>query len=413
MPRRIAAQSNVGAVDAIDERIAARSPLDGFDSGAGQEPKLHQAFGQFVWQIETVNYGALILPEVRESSPVVETHLQATVYRLSRRDGGIREISAPDATLSFVTVTLMAQAYTPRQAIRQAQITPQLLRAWQRSNLVPSDRAFTAEDLAMLRGLAGLHRAGVRGKRMASVLAWIETKFGSLAVIRDARIVHRGRRSFLKLPGQEVELLSGQLRLRFDSPAAVEFAAANAEDGLRQRRREAEQWFQRGLELEQAGSPVDEVIAAYRKAVELDERSAGAFVNLGTIYFNARMWRECEKYYRKAIDADPNYALAHFNLANLYDERGLREQALVHYEQALRLKPSYADAHYNLALLFQGLGQTMKALKHWKTYLRLDPSSSWAAIARREIRKLQESALVEGAKKGPPETRKGKGASAG
>lgn len=323
------------------------------------------------------------------------------------------EISGSGATLSFVTVTLMAQAYTPRQAIRQAQITPQLLRAWQRRNLVPTDQVFTAEDLATLRGLAGLHRAGLRGKRMAIALEWIQAEFGSLAVIRDARIVQRGRRSFLKLPGQEVELLSGQLRLRFDSAAAVQFAATDAEDDLRQRRREAEQWFQRGLELEQNGAPIDEVISAYRKAVELDERSAGALVNLGTIYFNARMWRECEKCYRKAIEADPNYALAHFNLANLYDERGLREQALVHYEQALRLKPSYADAHYNVALLFQGLGQTMKALKHWKTYLRLDPSSSWAAIARREIRKLQESALVEGAKKAPPESRKGKGATAG
>jgi tetratricopeptide (TPR) repeat protein len=294
----------------------------------------------------------------------------------------------------------MAQAYTPKQAIRQAQITPNLLRAWQRSKFVPSDRPFTPEDLAMVRGLASLHRAGLTGKRLASALQWIETEFGSLDVIRDARIVHRGRRTFLKLPGQEVELWSGQLRFRFDSPAAVQFSPADAEEESKQRRREAEQWFQRGLELEQSGAPVDQTIAAYRKAGELDEKSAGAFVNLGTIYFNARMWRECEKYYRKALEADSNYALAHFNIANLYDERGLRDQALVHYEEALRLKPQYADAHYNLALLFQGSGQTMKALKHWKTYLRLDPSSSWAAIARREIRKLQESALVDGARKG-------------
>jgi tetratricopeptide (TPR) repeat protein len=307
----------------------------------------------------------------------------------------------------------MAQAYTPRQAIRQAQITPYLLRCWQRSNFLPSGQPFSADDLAMLRGLAGLHRAGLRGKRLTHAVGWIASQFGSIDVIRDARILRRGKATFLKLPGQEVELWSGQLRLRFDSSAAVRFAAADVEEETRQRRREAQQWFQRGLDMEQTGAPVDEIIAAYRKAGELDERSAGAFVNLGTIFFNARMWKECEKYYRKAIEADPSYALAHFNLANLYDERGLRDEALTHYEEALRLKPDYADAHYNLALLFQGLGQTMKALKHWKTYLRLDPSSSWASIARREIRKLQESALVDGSKKTLGETRKGKGASAG
>jgi tetratricopeptide (TPR) repeat protein len=307
----------------------------------------------------------------------------------------------------------MAQAYTPKQAIRQAQISPALLRAWQRSNLVPSARPFTSEDLALLRGLAGLYRAGLRGRRFSAALAWIVAEFGSLDVIRDARIVRRGRRSFLKLPGQEVELLSGQLRLPFDEAAPVPLPARDPEEESRQRRREAEHWFQRGLELEQAGAPVDEIIAAYRKAVELDGRSAGALVNLGTIYFNARMWRECERYYRKAIEADANYALAHFNLANLYDERGFREQALAHYEEALRLKPAYADAHYNLALLFQSAGQTMKALKHWKTYLRLDPASSWASIARREIRKLRQAALVEGAKTGPAEARPSHGASAG
>jgi tetratricopeptide (TPR) repeat protein len=307
----------------------------------------------------------------------------------------------------------MAQAYTPKQAIRQAQITPYLLRCWQQRSFVPAKQPFTAEDLAMLRGLASLHRAGLRGKRLESAVEWIASQFGSPDVIRDARIVRRGRSTFLKLPGEEVELWSGQMRFRFGSASAVRFGAAAAEDEKRQRRREAEQWFQRGLELEQSGAPVDEIIAAYRKAVELDERSAGAFVNLGTIYFNARMWRECEKYYRRAIEADANYALAHFNLANLYDERGMREQALAHYEQALQLKPAYADAHYNIALLFQGSGQTMKALKHWKTYLRLDPSSSWASIARREIRKLQQSALVAGADKSAPETRKGKGANAG
>jgi hypothetical protein len=47
-----------------------------------------------------------------------------------------------------------------------------------------------------------------------------------------------------------------------------------------------------------------------------------------------------------------------------------------------------------LALLFQTTGQAMKALKHWRTYLKLDPTSSWATIARREMKKLQGAALI-------------------
>jgi len=69
------------------------------------------------------------------------------------------------------------------------------------------------------------------------------------------------------------------------------------------------------------------VIEAYEKAVELDPHSAGALVNLGTIYFNARDLARAERYYRQATEVDPSYALAHFDLANLFDERGDRPKA--------------------------------------------------------------------------------------
>ena len=54
----------------------------------------------------------------------------------------------------------------------------------------------------------------------------------------------------------------------------------------------------------------------------------------------------------------------------------------------------YSDAHYNLALLCQNSGQLMKAVHHWKAYLRLDPASNWGAIARRELDRLKEAAIV-------------------
>jgi Tfp pilus assembly protein PilF len=96
------------------------------------------------------------------------------------------------------------------------------------------------------------------------------------------------------------------------------------------------------------------------------------------------------------LEVDPEYALAHFDLANLYDERGDRDRALSHYEAALRISPNYADAHYNVALLYQGSNQPMKAVRHWRTYLKLDPHSHWANIARRELAKLREAAVVPG-----------------
>jgi tetratricopeptide (TPR) repeat protein len=122
-------------------------------------------------------------------------------------------------------------------------------------------------------------------------------------------------------------------------------------------------------------------------------------VNLGTLHFNARNWKDAERYYRQALEADPDYALAHFDLANLYDERGDRDQALEHYQAALRVSPHYADAHYNLALLYQSANQPMKAVRHWTEYLKLDPQSQWSGIARRELAKLRAATVLPGSRR--------------
>ena len=71
-------------------------------------------------------------------------------------------------------------------------------------------------------------------------------------------------------------------------------------------------------------------------------------------------------------------------------------KAVEHYQAALRIAPNYADAHYNLALLYQGSNQPMRAVRHWTSYLKLDPASHWANIARRELAKLREAAVVPG-----------------
>jgi tetratricopeptide (TPR) repeat protein len=219
--------------------------------------------------------------------------------------------------------------------------------------------------------------------------------------LTELKLYADGKRVRVEIDGRAMEAASGQLLLDFD-PAELsrllEFRAKESPHAERDQRQSAERWFQRGLDLEQTGAPAEQVIEAYRKAVELDPNSAGALVNLGTIYFNAHQWKEAELYYTQAIEVDPDYALAHFDLANLCDERGNHALALEHYLTALRLSPSYADAHYNIALLYQSMKQPMKAVRHWLAYLKLDPSSSWSTIARRELAKLREATVVQGSR---------------
>ncbi len=158
---------------------------------------------------------------------------------------------------------------------------------------------------------------------LAEKLSHIEDPLTQLKLYVD------GKKIRVEVDGRAMEAESGQLLLDFDPVELnrlLEFRVKDNGQAERDKKAEAERWFQRGLELEQSGSAAEEVIAAYKQSLELDPKSAGALVNLGTIYFNAQKWKDAERYYQQALEADPEYSLAHFDLANLYDERGDRKE---------------------------------------------------------------------------------------
>jgi tetratricopeptide (TPR) repeat protein len=300
-----------------------------------------------------------------------------------------------------VTPAAAKQAYSRAETRRLLKITERQLTSWERQKLLPASETYGFKELLALRTLLKLRAGRVPSPQIKRALTALREKLRDIHdPLSQLKIYADGKRIRVEIEGRAMDAESGQLLLNFDAvelKRLLEFRKAAPDNTEQVRRATAEHWFQRGLDLEQTGAPVAEVIEAYQKAVELDPTSAGALVNLGTIQFNARNWKEAERYYLEALTADPQYALAHFDLANLYDERGDRVQALEHYLAALAIAPTYADAHYNLALLYQGSNQMMKAVRHWTEYLKLDPGSHWSSIARRELSKLRKAAVVTGA----------------
>jgi tetratricopeptide (TPR) repeat protein len=281
-------------------------------------------------------------------------------------------------------------------------VSERQLKSWERQKLVKPTASYGFRELLGLRTLIKLRQDRVPPLQIRRALAALGEKLSHIEnPLTDLKLYSDGKKVRVAVDGQAMEAVSGQLLLDFDEAELsqlLEFPVKDRAAEERDRRQSAERWFQRGLELEHSGAPAEQVIEAYRNALELDPNSAGALVNLGTIHFNGRNWEDAERYYHQALEVDPEYALAHFDLANLYDERGDRAKALAHYEAALRISPNYADAHYNVALLYQGSNQPMKAVRHWTAYLKLDPSSHWATVARRELARLRETTILPGAR---------------
>jgi len=291
------------------------------------------------------------------------------------------------------------RCYSRKEVCRLLGIRPRQLKAWENQGLIRVSTTFDFSDLIALRTLLSLKSSGISPRRIRESLEAMRDRIREVAdPLKELKVFTDGRRIGVQVGGRRMEPVTGQLLIDFESDYLKKLLSLPEPSAGKQagekKRKEAETWFARGLELEQTGAPIEQAIEAYKNAIEADPASVGALVNLGTIFFHKRKWKEAEKYYRQAIEHHPEYALAHFNLGNLFDERGEWEQAREHYQRAVELDPRYADAHYNLALLYRNLGQTLLAVKHWQIYLNLDPGSEWAAIARREVEALRRSALI-------------------
>jgi tetratricopeptide (TPR) repeat protein len=303
-----------------------------------------------------------------------------------------------------VSVEPTKQAYSRAEVRRLLDVSERQLRSWEKQEFLAPAEFFDFTDLLALRTLVGLRANKIPTAQIRIALTALRKRLVHVRnPLTELKIYSQGKKIRVQLDGQKMEPITGQLLLNFDEveiKKLLSFPSASAEEasqaGLHKKRKEAELWFEKGLSLEQEGAPLEEVIDAYKRASEIDPTSAGALVNLGTVYFNLRSWRDAERHYRRALEVDPEYALAHYNLGNLFDEKGDRNKALHHYQAAIQLHPNYSDAHYNLALVYQSLNQPWRAVQHWRKYLKLDPGSTWADIARRELEKLRQSTIVRG-----------------
>ncbi len=282
-------------------------------------------------------------------------------------------------------------AYTRSDVLRILGIDAAQLRRWERQGLYESRHQFEFTNLRELRTLQRLYSRVSRhkkSKRIEGLLKDLRRRMGVRRPLLDANYVWDA-------PGVVVEDSDGNWiqpdtqQLVFNYGLIPPVRARTLEMTPRppdeQYVREAERLFQEGLAIEESGGPAADAAEAYRRAVEVNPRAAGAWVNLGTLRFRDGDLGIAEQYYRKALEISPRYALAHFNLGNICEEQGRLEEAAKCYESSLDIHNTYADAHYNLALVYERLKEPMRAVRHWRAYLKLDPSSPWAGIARQQL----------------------------
>jgi tetratricopeptide (TPR) repeat protein len=118
---------------------------------------------------------------------------------------------------------------------------------------------------------------------------------------------------------------------------------------------------------------VDEAIAHYQKALQINPDYAEAHYNLGDALIRRGSANEAIAHFQKALEIDPDYAGAHINLGNALLQKGRVDEAITHYQKALQINPYFAVAHINLGNALIRKGRVDEAITHYQTALEITP----------------------------------------
>jgi tetratricopeptide (TPR) repeat protein len=84
---------------------------------------------------------------------------------------------------------------------------------------------------------------------------------------------------------------------------------------------------------------LDEAVACYRKAIELDSNRTAPHRNLGLVYVRRNDLDNAVAFFRKAIELEPNFATAHCDLGEALYRQGKWDEAISACRKALELGP--------------------------------------------------------------------------
>jgi len=128
-----------------------------------------------------------------------------------------------------------------------------------------------------------------------------------------------------------------------------------------------------GTALLQMGR-VDEAVADYQKALEINPKLPLARYNLGVALLQNGRVHEVVGHFQAALEIEPDLAKAHYNLGIAFVQLGRVSEALVHYNEALEINPNYAEAEYNLGIALLQIGRLNEAVSHYNKALAINPN---------------------------------------
>jgi tetratricopeptide (TPR) repeat protein len=277
-----------------------------------------------------------------------------------------------------------AGRFSRREFQRILDVSDKQLRYWEKLRLVSPQKVgakkfYDFRDLITLRTAKQLIEKGVTAQRLRRSMEALQHQLAEVkSPLTELRIRSNGRDVIVERAGMQLEPISGQIMLNFETRELQEKVHVMPH-------RDADAWVALGVEREQNEAETGLAIEAYERALSMDPGHVDALNNLGMLSYELGNMEEATSLFTRAVELHPHHMLSHFNLGSVSEETGDLHKARQHLRIAVRLDSRNADAQYNLAFVCDKMGAYVEARRHWRLYLKLDPGSKWSEYARMRL----------------------------
>jgi superkiller protein 3 len=129
-----------------------------------------------------------------------------------------------------------------------------------------------------------------------------------------------------------------------------------------------------GFVLERQGL-TDDAVEQYRKALELDPKSASAHYNLAASLARSGEYTAAERHFRAALEVTPS-APTHTGLGIVLYHQGRVDEAIASLNHAIEMDPKYPAAYDRLAAIRVEQGKLEEAASNYRVVVRIRPSAA-------------------------------------
>jgi Tfp pilus assembly protein PilF/predicted Ser/Thr protein kinase len=117
---------------------------------------------------------------------------------------------------------------------------------------------------------------------------------------------------------------------------------------------------------------VDEAIAEYEAAIDLDPGFVEAYVDLGNLMVREGDFQRGLELFEEALDIEPGHVKAHLSMGDAYLQMGDFDAAAYHYQMVVDLDPEAAGPHGKLGICLVQGGDLELGRSECELALRLD-----------------------------------------